>query len=120
MTDTAKRIAMRDAPLGYQAAEGDWNEIFAGRTMQESDWNSLTIGEQQRYAEQECKTKGAVYQTRISAKCIKVSVNLPASLALHNLTEREAEKVERYIHHALEREIAAILKLRQLCGGFLP
>jgi len=37
-------------PMGYEAAEADWNEAFAGRPMTIDDWNRLTVGEQLRYA----------------------------------------------------------------------
>ena len=106
--------------LGFDAAALDWNEAFAGRPMNERDWSTLTLGEQRRYAQRECQTKGAIYKSKVSADRIEFSVSLPASLALNSLTKAEAEKIERWLHRAVEREIVSILQLRQLGGGMLP
>ncbi len=121
MRDHLKAIgAMQNKPIGFDAAKDDWNAVFAGRPMTEKDWNQLTIGEQGRYAVIECKTKGAIYHSHISSDKIDFSISLPKVLALTNLDRDEAGKIERYMHKAVEKEIAAILQLRQMCGGKLP
>jgi hypothetical protein len=103
-------------PLGYMASLEDWNERFAGRPMNMSDWNRLTCGEQQRYAAQECKTRGAIYKSKVSSNKISFEIILPASLTLQGLTESEAEGLERYLHRRLEEQVAAILQLRRMTG----
>ena len=121
MTNKAgEQPTITQAPVGYAAAVRDWNIPYAGREMDLSDWNSLTIGEQLRYAKQECKTKGAIYKSQVQGDIIKFSVHLPPELTMANLSKDEAAQIERYMHHALEKEIAAILHLRGLCGGKLP
>lgn len=99
-------------PMGYAASEADWNVAFAGRPMDMSDWNSLTLGEQHRYAAQECKTKGAVYTSHIREDRIEFSVALPSALHLSGLTREEAESYERELHRVVEDRIAWILQYR--------
>lgn len=103
---------MSGQPLGFAAASADWNEAFAGRPMEYHDWLTLTFGEQQRYAAQECKTKGAVYSSRVSRNSIAFEISLPESLALDGLTEDEAGSLERHLHRVLEKQISSILTLR--------
>lgn len=111
---------MQDKPLGFEPAAADWDGALAGRPYSTDDWNSLTFAEQNRYARQECKTKGAVYSSRISSNRIDFSVALPSSLAFAELQEYEARKIERWLHIALEKEIAGIIQLRELSGGRFP
>jgi hypothetical protein len=66
------------------------------------DWNRLTLGEQQRYCRQACRTKGAVYSTHISAARISVSVDLPRELQFLRLSKDEAERMERSLHNKIE------------------
>lgn len=103
-------------PLGYEASAEDWNEALAGRPMQMSDWNGLTLGEQHRYAERECKTKGAIYSSRICEDRIEFSVELPKALRLSGLTKSEAESYERELHRVVEDRIAWILQYRSMTG----
>lgn len=103
--------------LGFAAAAEDWNEAFAGRPMNERDWNELTIGEQHRYAQQECKTKGAVYSSRIGEDRIEFSVALPESLRLSGLTSEEAASYERELHRVVEDRITWIIQHRALLRG---
>lgn len=111
---------MMEHPVGFSEAAKDWNRDFAGRDYSINDWNNLTLGEQNRYAVAECKTKGAVYKSRINSSSIEFSVNLPQSLSLKNLCSTEAEIIERWLHKAIEKEIAAIIQLREISGGKLP
>lgn len=105
---------MMRLPLGFAAANEDWNEAFAGGPMQLSDWNSLTIGEQHRYAQRECKTKGAVYSSRICEDRIEFSVALPPSLRLSGLTGEEAASYERELHRVVEDRITWIIQHRAM------
>ena len=109
-----------DESLGYAASAADWNEAFAGRPYNIGDWNTLTIGEQRRYADQDCKTKGAIYKSHITANKIEFSVDLPPSLAMTNLARHEAVIIERWLHRSLEKEIATILQARGIWGGEFP
>lgn len=104
-------------PMGYAASEADWNEAFAGRPMDMSDWNSLTLGEQHRYAAQECKTKGAVYTSHIREDRIEFSVSLPPALRLSGITREEAQSYERELHRVVEDRIAWILQYRALVAS---
>lgn len=66
------------------------------------DWNRLTLGEQQRYCREACRTKGAVYSTHVSAAKISVAVDLPHELQFHGLSKDEAERMERSLHNKIE------------------
>jgi hypothetical protein len=101
-------------PLGYEAAAEDWNEAFAHRPMEMRDWTSLTFGEQARYAQAECRTKGAVYKSKITPTRVHFEVELPPSLALHELTEEDAGRLERELHRAFEKKIADYLQLKNM------
>ena len=103
-----------DLPLGYLASLEDWNEVFTKRPMTLQDWNELTLGEQRQCAVKECKTKGAMYSSRVKHDLIEFSIKLPPALAMNGLTADEAVKLERYLHRRLEEQIAAILTMRQL------
>jgi len=99
-------------PLGFDAAAADWSVPFAGREMQINDWNALTLGEQARYARQDCKTKGAIYKSTINSKSISFTVTLPDNLSMGGLTRDDAERLERYLHRKMEEQIVAILQMR--------
>jgi hypothetical protein len=100
-------------PIGFEAAKADWNEALAGRPMNDEDFYSLTFGEQARYGAQECKTKGAMFTTRISQNVLEVRVELPASLSLAGIQKSEAVGIEYAIHKAIENTIHWILVSRQ-------
>ena len=115
MTDLAARAeAGKDHPLGFDAAASEWNAHFAGREQTLEDWNRLTLGEQQRYAAQECKTKGAIYSSKITRNSIAFTVSLPDALAMDGLTRDDADRLERHMHRVLEHQIASILQLRRM------
>ena len=105
---------LKACPLGFSQAAEDWNEAFAGRAMNISDWNQLTLGEQHRYAMQECKTKGANYTSRVSADRIEFVITLPPTLRLEGLTSKDAERIERALHKAAENVISWELQHRSL------
>lgn len=104
---------MGERPLGFEAAAADWNEPFAGRPMNYNDWASLTIGEQQRYAASECKTKGAIYSSHVTADRVEFSVKLPPDLAMQGLKDWEARWIEAAVHKSLEQTIALMLTARR-------
>lgn len=108
------------APIGFEAAKADWNELFAGRPYSLDDWNGLTFGEQQRYGAAECKTKGAIYRTEIAGAVVNVSVNLPASLVGAGFAEKEARWLEGALHKAAEAAIHWILAAREQQKGSHP
>lgn len=105
---------MTDLPIGFASAANDWNEDFAGRPYSLADWNQLTFGEQQRYGASECKTKGAVYGTKVLGREVSVVVNLPDSLVGSGFSESEARWLEQSLHKAAENTIHWILTRRSI------
>lgn len=101
-------------PLGFDAAAADWNEAYAGRPMNLADWNSMTLGEQARYGATECQTKGAIYKSRVNESEIHFTVQLPSSMKLTGLTEREAKWIEAALHRKLEETIVWIIRGREI------
>ena len=100
-------------PLGFEAAKADWNRALVGREMTMADWTSLTFGEQARYGAAECKTKGAVYSSRVKHNVVEVRVSLPDSLAMNGLREDEAKWIEAALHKELETTIHWIITARR-------
>ena len=81
-------------------------------------WNGLTFGEQQQYRKEACRTAGAVYKSSVTERTISFSVELPESLRLSGLTEKEAAGHEAYLHKKMEDAIVWILEWRSQRGPF--
>lgn len=107
-----------DRPIGFDAAAEDWNDQLNGRPMGLGDWNSLTFGEQARYGARECRTKGAMFKSRVSAGEVSMAVTLPSNLALTGLTEKEAKWLEAALHRKFEETLHWIIVGRQ--NGWKP
>lgn len=54
-----------------------------------------------------CQTPGAVFHTKINPQSVGVSVELPKKL---ELTEQQAELLEKNIHNAMELVLAPYFK----------
>ena len=111
------KIENSTKPLGYRAAEADWNKAFAGYEMDYDDWSSLTLGEQAMYAASECQMSGVVYSSNISTStnCMTLTVSLPLSLKLHeSLTKQDLESLEGFLRRKMEEQIVAILRIQEI------
>jgi hypothetical protein len=104
-------------PLGFRAAEADWNHLELKcpdpRPYTLELWNQLTMGEQAKYGAEECKTQGAIYTSEITGDSVSMTVALPTSLVPNGFSEKEARWIEDALHKKFEETIHWILVTRQ-------
>lgn len=110
---------MSDAmPIGFDAAKKDWDDYEQKcrnpRPYNIALWNSLTLGEQQRYGAQECKTKGAIYKIRVAGCRLHMEIDLPVSLIGSGYSEAEARSLEHQLHKKAEEAIHWMIVRRQI------
>lgn len=107
-------------PPGFQAAKDEWDEFELKcrqpRPYTLALWNQLTLGEQAGYGRRECKTKGAVYKTRVTPSALHLTIELPESLIGSGFSEEEAKQLENAAHRKMEDTIHWILVRRALAG----
>ena len=103
-------------PIGFEAAKAEWDECerhgINPRPYTIQLWNELTFGEQQRYGSEECRTKGAIYETKIHGDLLHITVKLPESLIGAGFTKDEAHRLEQTAHRKIEEAIYWTLQHR--------